>query len=140
MILSLTHPPQPIPLPPTATICLNPSLSSRYQNVNTACFALLFSCPVQEANMEERGSRLGMDGFHALQSSLEHVLKSLTRQNILTELTLDCLAWNHLTCFFLEQLPLLTTHVPECLVKLKVVRNSFPFSIPTELYERLTRL
>ena len=23
---------------------------------------------------------------------------------------------------------------------LKVVRNSFPFSIPTELYERLTRL
>ena len=60
--------PQPIPLTPTATMYLNPSLSSRYQNVNTACFALLFSCSVQETNMEERGSYLDIDGFRALQS------------------------------------------------------------------------
>ena len=86
-----THPPSL-----TATICLNPSLNSRYQNVNTACFALLFSCSVQEANMEERGSHLDIDEFPCTAvtimidiSSLEHVLKCLTCQNILTELTLD---------------------------------------------------
>ena len=59
-------------------------------------------------------------------SSLEHVLKCLTRQNILTELTLDSsLESLDIMFFFLEQLPLLTTHVPECLVQLSVPGNSY---------------
>ena len=57
-------------------------------------------------------------------SSLEHVLKCLTRQNILTELMLDSSFESLDMCFFFfEQLPLLATHDPECLVQLSVPGN-----------------
>ena len=59
-------------------------------------------------------------------SSLEHVLKCLNRQNILTELMLDSSFESLDMCFFfLEQLPLLATHDPECLVQLSVPGNSY---------------
>ena len=58
--------------------------------------------------------------------SLEHVLKCLTRQNILTELTLESsLESLDIIFFFPEQLLLLTTHVLECLVQLSVPGNSY---------------
>ena len=126
--------PQPIPLPLTATICLNTSLNSRYQNVNTACFALLFFvfCSRSKHGGARQLSRYGRIPRTAVTiminiSSLEHVLKCLTRQNTLTELTLDSsLESLDKMFFFFEQLPLLTTHVPECLVLLQSPEIAIP--------------
>ena len=62
----------------------------------------------------------------------------LTRQSILQSCYL-ILAWNHFTwcLFFLEQLPLLTTHVPECLDQLSVPGSSYTVSYFTSLKSRV---
>ena len=117
--------PQPIPLPPTATISLNPSV---LELALLKCKHCMFCAPVfvfctrNKHGGARRSSRYGRIPCTAVMimidiSSLEHVLKCLTRQNVLTELTLDSslesLDINIMFCF-LEQLPLLATHVPEC--------------------------
>ena len=45
--------------------------------------------------------------------------------------------WGH---FLKSSFPHFSVSRSNIEVSLKVVRNSFPFSIPAELYERLTRL
>ena len=116
--------PQPIPLPPTATISHNPSvleLALLKCKHCRFCAPVFVFCTRNKHGGARQSSRYGRVPCTAVMimvdvSSLEHVLKCLTRQNVLTELTLDSSLESLDMFFFLEQLPLLTTHVPECLV------------------------
>ena len=139
--------PQPIPLPPTATISFNPSV---LELALLKCKHCMFCAPVfvfctrNKHGGARRSSRYGRIPCTAVMimidiSSLEHVLKCLTRQNVLTELTLDSslesLDINIMFCF-LEQLPLLTTHVPECLFSFQstqLLTSQAPKLVPSPL-------
>ena len=84
--------PQPIPLPPTATISVKLALLKCKHCM--FCATIFVFCTRNKHGGARQSSRYGRIPCTAVTiminiSSLEHVLKCLTRQNILTELTLD---------------------------------------------------
>ena len=89
--------PQPIPLPPTVTISLNPSvlelalLKCKHCILCTPVFVFYSRSKHGGARQSSRNGRIPCTAVMIMIdiSSLEHVLKCLTRQNVLTELTLN---------------------------------------------------